>query len=174
MSITKYFDLADSFLSSFEEPSHNFFSCIFLYSGLNFADRNFYSNCMHVHHALIAWRDKLLLFRELKNGNVGLEFSWLLAVVEVVADHISSCDVILFNVFDFHLDIFTSTGKRHSLVLGIEDLLNDHLQTLRQDSHRLVFNYSSWLDFTINKQVSDVFELVNNRNTQRTQRFTFR
>jgi hypothetical protein len=49
-----YFNLAYTFLSSFEEAYNYFFTCIFLNSSLDFTDRNLDSDGVHVHHRFIA------------------------------------------------------------------------------------------------------------------------
>lgn len=67
---------------------------------------------MHVDNTFIAWGDQFFLFRKLKDCNMGFEFSRLLAVVEVVADHISSPNVVLFYVFNPNFDIVACIGIR--------------------------------------------------------------
>ena len=49
-----YFDLADSFISSFEETHSYLFACIFLNPCLDFANRDLHSDSVHVHHTFVA------------------------------------------------------------------------------------------------------------------------
>ena len=58
-----YFDLADSFISSFEETHSYLFACIFLNPCLDFANRDLHSDSVHVHHIFVAWRNELFLLR---------------------------------------------------------------------------------------------------------------
>jgi hypothetical protein len=130
---------------------------------------DFYLCCdgVHVKDALIARRQKLLLFGEFEDGDVGLEFGRFLAVVEVVADHVASANVVFVDVLYTHLYVLAGTREPHLFILCVKDLPDDHLDPLREDGDCLVFNYGARFNFAVHIELSQIFEFVDNGDSQR-------
>ena len=95
-----------------------------------------------------------------------------MTVVEVVADHISSGYVVFLYILDSHFDVLSCTGEGHSLVLCVEDLSDDHFLSLRQDSDCMFFNDGAWFDFTINEELTHLFEFIYYWDSERSHRFS--
>lgn len=165
--------MANTSFPGFQKTDHYLFAGLLIESGFDFADLDLSCDSMHVHDALIARRHQFFLLGQLQDGQVSLELGRFLAVVQIVADHIATADIVVVNVFDSHLDVISCTGEGHPLVLGVVDLSDHHLQALRQNGHRLVFNYSARFDFAVDIQVANISELVDHGDTKGSQRLAF-
>lgn len=168
-----YLYLADAFLSGLEKPDSYLLSCLFVNSCLDLTNLDLSSNSMHMHYTLISWRNQLLLLWQLEDSHISLELGRLLTIVQVIADHIASADIVVIDIFYPHFDVVTCAGKRHPFVFSVIDLADNHLQPLRQYGHSLIFDDRPWFYLSIDIKVSNVSELINDGYTQRSHGFAF-
>lgn len=129
---------------------------------------------MDVNDSLVTCRQQLFLIRQLQNCENCLELLWLNAVVQVVAYDVSSFDLFLFETLDAQFHILPCQGVREPFVFRIIDLFHSELFSLGQQSDRLILNQNPWLNLTIYEHVSDIFEFVDNWQSQRSFDVSFR
>lgn len=129
---------------------------------------------MNMNDSLVTCRQQLFLIRQLQNCEDCLELLRLNAVVQVVAYDVSAFDLVLLETLDAQLDVLSCQGVRKPFVLCIEDLSHSKLFSLGQQSDRLILDQNPWLNLTIYEHVSDIFEFVDDWQSQRSFDVSFR
>ncbi len=112
--------------------------------------------------ALITIRNKFFSFWKLEDSDISLELRWLLAIIEIIADYISSTYLIFINSFNLKLEILSGAGEGKSLIFGVVDFLDWNGSSLGKQSNNLIFNNASTLDLTVDIEISLLLELIDN------------
>lgn len=172
-----YLDCDCSLFALLQKVSNNVFFGLRIKLGFNLEDFNLFCNGMHVQDTLISWGNQLLVFRDFEDVDGRLEFVSLLTVVQIIADHMTSLDIIWFDIIEilhFQLNILAAHGKGKTLVFGVVDFFDDGLGSWGQDGDGLVFYDRAWFNFTVKVQVFGLFIFVDNGDSQRSDGLSFK
>lgn len=159
------FNLNNSNSIRSKECSFDHFSSLCIFHSLNILNLNILNWRVEMNNCLGSRRDQFFSFGKIQDMKLSLENIANLIVIWIIADDVTSQDIIFFNSFHFKFDVLSCWGIRNSNIAGIIDFLNFKWSFWRKKGNLLILNNSSRFNFSINVKLSLFFHFVNNWNS---------